>query len=56
MSAVDDIAELQRFYSDPPAGVRANMIFSTDGAAAGKARLYRTFTSVLTLPPKVSYS
>ena len=38
MSPVDDIAELQRFYSDPPAGVRANMIFSTDGAASMHGR------------------
>jgi riboflavin biosynthesis pyrimidine reductase len=38
MSAVDDIAELQRFYSDPPDGVRANMIFSIDGAASMHGR------------------
>ena len=34
MSEVDDIAELRRFYCDPPDGVRANMIFSLDGAAS----------------------
>jgi riboflavin biosynthesis pyrimidine reductase len=34
MSEVDDIAELQDFYGDPPDGVRANMIFSLDGAAS----------------------
>jgi riboflavin biosynthesis pyrimidine reductase len=39
MAAVDDIAELQRWYAEPPDGVRANMIFSVDGAAsfAGRA-------------------
>ncbi|WP_232079427.1 pyrimidine reductase family protein [Mycobacterium conspicuum] len=31
---VDDIAELAGFYRDPPDGVRANMIFSVDGAAS----------------------
>lgn len=31
---VGDIAELASFYADPPDGVRANMIFSADGAAA----------------------
>ncbi len=34
MCAVGGMAELQRFYSDPPDGVRANMIFSIDGAAS----------------------
>jgi len=34
MSEVDDIAELRRFYCDAPDGVRANMIFSLDGAAS----------------------
>jgi riboflavin biosynthesis pyrimidine reductase len=38
MSAVEDIAELQRFYSDPPDGVRANMVFSIDGAASMHGR------------------
>ncbi|BBZ44285.1 pyrimidine reductase family protein [Mycobacterium parmense] len=31
---VGGIAELASFYADPPDGVRANMIFSADGAAA----------------------
>lgn len=34
VGAVGDIAELASFYADPPDGVRANMIFSADGAAA----------------------
>jgi riboflavin biosynthesis pyrimidine reductase len=34
LATVDGIAELASFYADPPAGVRANMIFSADGAAA----------------------
>lgn len=34
ISAVPSIIELAPFYSDPPDGVRANMIFSADGAAA----------------------
>ncbi|WP_165609351.1 pyrimidine reductase family protein [Mycobacterium alsense] len=34
MGAVGDVTELASFYADPPAGVRANMIFSADGAAA----------------------
>jgi riboflavin biosynthesis pyrimidine reductase len=34
VGAVGDIAELAAFYADPPDGVRANMIFSADGAAA----------------------
>lgn len=34
ISAVPGIVELAPFYSDPPDGVRANMIFSADGAAA----------------------
>jgi riboflavin biosynthesis pyrimidine reductase len=38
MSVVNDIAELQRFYREPPDGVRANMIFSLDGAASMHGR------------------
>lgn len=38
MSAVNDIAELARFYDEPPDGVRANMIFSLDGAASFDGR------------------
>lgn len=34
----DDLDELDRFYGDAPIGVRANMIFSTDGAAAFRGR------------------
>lgn len=34
ISAVPGIIELAPFYADPPDGVRANMIFSADGAAA----------------------
>jgi len=34
VGAVAGIAELASFYADPPEGVRANMIFSADGAAA----------------------
>jgi hypothetical protein len=34
VGAVDDITELASFYAEPPAGVRVNMIFSADGAAA----------------------
>jgi riboflavin biosynthesis pyrimidine reductase len=34
ISAVTSIIELAPFYADPPDGVRANMIFSADGAAA----------------------
>jgi riboflavin biosynthesis pyrimidine reductase len=34
VGAVGGIAELEPFYAEPPAGVRANMIFSVDGAAA----------------------
>ncbi len=34
VGTVADIAELASFYADPPQGVRANMIFSADGAAA----------------------
>ncbi|BBX61362.1 hypothetical protein MSAS_05360 [Mycobacterium saskatchewanense] len=34
VGAVDGIAELEEFYTDAPDGVRANMIFSADGAAA----------------------
>ena len=39
MAAVDGIADLLPFYADPPAGVRANMIFSADGAAAFGGRV-----------------
>jgi riboflavin biosynthesis pyrimidine reductase len=38
MSAVSGIAELQQWYSEPPDGVRANMIFSLDGAASFDGR------------------
>lgn len=34
ISTVPSIIELAPFYADPPDGVRANMIFSADGAAA----------------------
>ena len=34
ISAVPSIIDLAPFYADPPDGVRANMIFSADGAAA----------------------
>ncbi|MEE6177911.1 pyrimidine reductase family protein [Mycobacterium sp. 050134] len=34
VGAVGGIAELESFYADAPDGVRANMIFSADGAAA----------------------
>ena len=34
IAAVPSIVELTPFYADPPDGVRANMIFSADGAAA----------------------
>ena len=34
MGSVGDVTELASFYADPPDGVRANMIFSADGAAA----------------------
>src|SRR6201999_1781800 len=34
VGAIGDITELASFYAEPPAGVRANMIFSADGAAA----------------------
>lgn len=34
VGAVAGITELASFYADPPDGVRANMIFSADGAAA----------------------
>lgn len=34
VGAVGDITELASWYADPPDGVRANMIFSADGAAA----------------------
>ncbi|HEX5256169.1 MAG TPA: pyrimidine reductase family protein, partial [Mycobacterium sp.] len=38
ISAVPSIIELAPFYADPPDGVRANMIFSADGAAAFDGR------------------
>ncbi|OBK50609.1 pyrimidine reductase family protein [Mycobacterium sp. 1081908.1] len=38
VGAVGDIAELASYYADPPRGVRANMIFSADGAAAFTGR------------------
>lgn len=38
VGAVGDVTELASFYADPPAGVRANMIFSADGAAAFAGR------------------
>ncbi|MEY8015932.1 pyrimidine reductase family protein [Mycobacterium servetii] len=34
VGAVDGVAELAACYAEPPDGVRANMIFSADGAAA----------------------
>jgi len=34
VGTVGDITELASFYTEPPAGVRANMIFSADGATA----------------------
>ena len=34
VGTVAGIAELAAFYADAPEGVRANMIFSADGAAA----------------------
>jgi riboflavin biosynthesis pyrimidine reductase len=34
VGTVEGIAELAAFYADAPKGVRANMIFSADGAAA----------------------
>lgn len=33
VGTVRDIAELASFYAEPPDGVRANMIYSADGAA-----------------------
>lgn len=38
VGTVADISELASFYADPPRGVRANMIFSADGAAAFAGR------------------
>lgn len=38
VAEVGGIADLARFYADPPLGVRANMIFSADGAAAFAGR------------------
>ena len=34
VGTVSDVTELASFYADPPDGVRVNMIFSADGAAA----------------------
>lgn len=38
MAVAADLAELVGYYTDPPSGVRANMIFSADGAAAFAGR------------------
>lgn len=38
LARVDSVAELADFYAEPPDGVRANMIFSADGAAAFAGR------------------
>jgi len=38
VAEVGGITDLARFYADPPLGVRANMIFSADGAAAFAGR------------------
>ena len=38
LRTVEDRAELASFYADAPNGVRANMIFSADGAAAFRGR------------------
>ena len=38
VGAIGVITELASFYAEPPAGVRANMIFSADGAAAFDGR------------------
>ncbi|WP_082970405.1 pyrimidine reductase family protein [Mycobacterium sp. E2989] len=38
VGTVAGITELASFYADPPQGVRANMIFSADGAAAFAGR------------------
>src|SRR5690349_20581821 len=40
LETVDTVTDLAAFYAQPPEGVRANMIFSADGAAAfaGRAR------------------
>jgi riboflavin biosynthesis pyrimidine reductase len=38
MGAVGDVTELASFYAEAPDGVRANMIFSADGAAAFNGR------------------
>ena len=40
VGTVHDIAELASFYSEPPQGVRVNMIFSADGAATARAEDY----------------
>lgn len=34
VGVVSDVDELAQFYAEPPKGVRVNMIFSADGAAA----------------------
>ncbi|GAA2548371.1 pyrimidine reductase family protein [Mycolicibacterium diernhoferi] len=38
LATVDTVTDLAAFYVDPPDGVRANMIFSADGAAAFAGR------------------
>ncbi|MGE2836141.1 pyrimidine reductase family protein [Mycobacterium sp. SMC-4] len=38
LGTVEDLDQLLDFYATPPAGVRANMIFSADGAAAFAGR------------------
>lgn len=38
LRTVEDRSELASFYADAPLGVRANMIFSADGAAAFRGR------------------
>lgn len=38
LRTVEDPSELASFYADAPQGVRANMIFSADGAAAFRGR------------------
>ncbi|WP_395309109.1 pyrimidine reductase family protein [Mycobacterium sp. AMU20-3851] len=38
LATVDTVTDLAAFYAEPPEGVRANMIFSADGAAAFAGR------------------
>ena len=38
VTTIDDPSDLSRLYADAPNGVRANMIFSADGAAAFRGR------------------